>query len=221
MRASRVLPILLLLGGSLAFYLLDGRREAGPDSAAADRKDSVVDEARVPTEQKLAQVAALTLPESSQQTAEMHFWEQVERDSNQASTAEPREQAPEETGRQTRFDDYNYRPRKQVNTIKSVAVKPARTSPRSQQQGLTGTRSASIRWVNARGNTSRWKTRFDFQSGRIDNSTFCLNVGKGSIAYRECRKGAQQWLRNQCRTDRSINDEWRRMYCQAYRNYRT
>lgn len=221
MKAIHVLVIALLLAGSLGLYLLDGRKEVGPGSSAAGRKGSVVEEARVATRPQVAQVAALTVSEPPQRTAEMRFWEQVERDRKQKDATEQTEYEAEEAGRQTSFSDENYRPPKHVNTIKSVAIKPARKSTRSRQQTLTGSKPASVHWEDARGNTSRWKTSFDFHNSRIDNSTFCLNVDKGSIPYRECRKGAQQWLKDKCRTDRSIGDEWRRMYCQAYSNYRT
>lgn len=220
-KAICVLVISVLLVGSLALYLPEWRREAGPGNFAPGRKDSVVAQARVPTERQVGQVAARAVAEQPQRTAEMQFWEQVDRDRKQTSPTELREHKREAAGRQTSFSDYNYTPPKNVNTIKSVAVKPTGRSSSSSQHTLTGSKSASVHWADARGKVSRWRTSFDFQNSHIDNSTFCLNVGKGSIPYRECRKGAQQWLKDQCRTDNNIHEEWRRMYCQAHRSYRT
>jgi hypothetical protein len=48
----------------------------------------------------------------------------------------------------------------------------------------------------------------------VDASSVCLNYRRGSIEYRECRKGAKQWFKNQCRS--AGNSEMaRQRYCSA------
>lgn len=169
----------------------------------------------------LARGSGQAEPPQPQRTAEMIFWEQVERDRKQIDTPVPQRHEPEPASRQTSFNDANYTPPKQVNIIQSVPVRTSRKTADGGQQALTGSRSATVRWEDARGNRSSWKTSFKYRDGQIDNSTFCLNIGKGSIPYRECRKGARRWLKEQCRSDRSLEAEWRQMYCQAHSSYRT
>lgn len=52
----------------------------------------------------------------------------------------------------------------------------------------------------------------------VDASSVCRNHRQGSIDYRECRKGAKQWFKQQCRAaqDRGAGDDAaRRRYCSA------
>lgn len=48
----------------------------------------------------------------------------------------------------------------------------------------------------------------------IDASSVCLNYRRGSIEYRECRKGAKQWFKNQCR-GAGNSETARQRYCSA------
>lgn len=157
--------------------------------------------------------AGINQPAPPKLRAEELFWEQ-ERARQQ--------QAP---ARQTSFNDSNYRPSGNVNVIASAPVwSPAaqqHSTQRARLQGLTGTGRASVVWEDARGRRSSWLTEFTYRNGTIDNATFCLSLGKGSIDYRNCRKGAHSWLKNQCRTTRAISREWRDMYCHAEGAYRT
>lgn len=50
-------------------------------------------------------------------------------------------------------------------------------------------------------------------NNRVDSSSVCANHRRGSIDYRECRKGAKAWFRNQCRAQ--PNDQLRERYCSA------
>lgn len=153
----------------------------------------------------------LTAP---QQSAEELFWEQ-ERAAQQARPS----------GRQTSFSDSNYTPSGHINLIASTGGPPRRepeaAAPRFRVQGLTGTGTARVVWKDARGRLSSWQTSYAYRNGTIDNHSFCLGLGKGSIDYRNCRKGAHDWLREQCRSDRSISVEWRDMYCHAQSSFRT
>lgn len=211
-----LLVIPALLAASLGLYLLHDSLGTGPREVNAGR-----DASEAPTPVIVKPDPADSVSDPPRQTAEMAFWEQVERDRERPGTTSPSQPEPAAAGRQTRFNDQNYTPAGHVNIIQSVPVRPQNRSAGGSRQALTGSQSATVRWEDARGNRSSWKTRFEYRDGRIDNSTFCLNIGKGSIPYRECRKGAGQWLRDQCRSSRNIDDQWRQMYCRAHGSYRT
>lgn len=218
--ALNVLSVAMVFAGAMLFYLSQGAGKGGPSEQAFEPAERTVPSGRVLTDQQQPPEAARRQPQQPQRTAEMVFWEQVERERRQAKETRPQQEEPEPAGRQTSFSDANYAPPKQVNIIQSVPV-GSKTSARKGSRSLSGSKSASVRWVDARGNRSSWSTRFEYRDGRIDNSTFCLNIGKGSLAYRDCRKGARQWLKDQCRSDRALGDDWRRMYCRALSSYRT
>lgn len=219
--ARRVITITAVLGSGLLLYLNGNVWDPGPNHVDSGHQQSVIEMERPDPSQQAQPVAVDAEPQPPRPTAEMAFWEQVERDrKRQAPTVAP-DSEREVVARQTTFNDANYKPPKQVNIIQSVPVESTQRSTRTRAQGLSGSKAASVLWEDARGNTSRWKTTFDFHNNRIDNSSFCLNLGKGSLSYRDCRKGAQQWLKGQCRSGGSISDEWRRMYCHAYSSFRT
>jgi hypothetical protein len=48
---------------------------------------------------------------------------------------------------------------------------------------------------------------------RVDYGSVCTSYRVGSIEYRECRKGAKQWFKEQCRGER--NPALRERYCSA------
>lgn len=48
----------------------------------------------------------------------------------------------------------------------------------------------------------------------IDSSSVCMNYRQGSIKYRECRKGAKQWFKTQCREGNNAGAA-RQRYCSA------
>ncbi|WP_150276090.1 hypothetical protein [Halopseudomonas salina] len=218
---KRAVIITAVLGGGLLLYLNGNGRDPTPSQVDSGHQENVVETERPAPSQPAQSVAVEAAPQPPRPTAEMTFWEHVERDRKRQATTVPPDPEREVVARQTTFNDTNYMPPKQVNIIQSVPVESTRRSTRTRAQGLSGSKAASILWEDARGNTSRWKTTFDFHNNRIDNSSFCLNLGKGSLSYRDCRKGAQQWLKGQCRSSGSISDEWRRMYCHAYSNFRT
>lgn len=49
---------------------------------------------------------------------------------------------------------------------------------------------------------------------QIDGTSVCANQRRGSIEYRECRKGAKAWFKEQCR-DNSHNAAAHQRYCSA------
>lgn len=146
-------------------------------------------------------------------TAEELFWEQERARQQQVPT------------KQTSFNDSNYTPSANVNVIASIPAGSRTPQQKGQQrarpQGLTGAGTAKVLWEDARGRRTFWHTPFNYRDGKIDNATFCLSLGKGSIDYRNCRKGARSWLKDQCRSPQSMSREWRDMYCHAEGAYRT
>jgi hypothetical protein len=48
---------------------------------------------------------------------------------------------------------------------------------------------------------------------QIDSTSVCSNYRRGSITFRECRKGAKQWFKDRCRA--SGDDKSRQRYCSA------
>ena len=171
-------------------------------------------------------------PASPSAPAELISWSDATPQQNQSETLPPRASAhvwstdpvyPDHStsGRQTSFNDSNYRPSNQINIIASVPVTPPQRTASPQSRGLSGSSSARVAWVDARGRRTTWHTTFSYRGGVINNSSFCLEQGRGSIEYRECRKGAREWLKDRCRTTQDISDEWRQMYCRAHSGFRT
>lgn len=139
----------------------------------------------------------------------------------------PEEQAaakPDE--RQTVFNDSNYIPRLNVNLMESQHVRRAAQQHaaddrrRQTNRGLNGSRQIVVHWEDARGRRTDWPTSFTFDRNQIDNNSLCSNYRRGSIEYRTCRKGAREWLKGRCRSDRNMSDEWRTMYCFSGSNFR-
>ena len=117
--------------------------------------------------------------------------------------------------KQTVFNDQNYTPKRVANTM------PA---PRESGRSQTSSRPASARqsvqtywapwnWESVQSGRGGRKTRiggqFSYQvvNGRIDTSTVCQNETRGSIRYRDCRKGAKKYFNDNC----GLN----RMFCSA------
>lgn len=155
--------------------------------------------------------------ELQEETPEDIFWQSVE-ESDQGQAAERQ--------RQTVFNETNYRPRTNINTIPAPVPRIAATRERTRQEtterGLNGTkRIVKMPWRDARGRRSNWSTSFTYQNSIINNGSFCKNYRYGSIEYRTCRKAAKDWLRNRCQSNsQNMNDAWRGMYCSAESRFR-
>ncbi|WP_131038221.1 hypothetical protein [Pseudomonas jilinensis] len=179
------------------------KRQIAPPTAGLKQEP-----APVQPEQIAAQVPSK--PSTNQPTAEEIFWQNVERD---------RQAQAKQGERKTVFNDSNYAPRTNINTIQAPRQTEAAAPRQSQRlpQGLNG-RSSTIAmpWKDARGRTTYWRTSFSYQNSQIDNSSFCSNYRAGSIEYRTCRKAAKEWLKGECLSNSTrISTEWRRMYCHA------
>jgi len=66
-------------------------------------------------------------------------------------------------------------------------------------------------WDGKGGYRATWKV----EGNAINSSSVCLNHGRGSIEYRECRKGAKQWFKDQCRAAGDGSGAAKRRYCLA------
>jgi hypothetical protein len=64
-------------------------------------------------------------------------------------------------------------------------------------------------WDRKRSYTASWSV----SDNRVDHGSVCGGYRGGSIEYRECRKGAKQWFKEQCRVER--NPALRERYCSA------
>lgn len=120
--------------------------------------------------------------------------------------------------KQTVFNDYNYTPKGAVNSIPPPplsAYEPGearnRAHVREIHRAFNGppkhpiTKTAPWSWeTHSAGQgmrKGRVSGRFSYQvtNGRIDTSSVCKNEARGSIRYRDCRKGAKAYFKNQCR----------------------
>jgi hypothetical protein len=101
--------------------------------------------------------------------------------------------------RQTSFDNTNYRPPASVNVIQppTESYWPGADAPRyaSREQQV---RHDAWAWESA--NHERQHGRFEWieRDGAINYSSVCQNYRKGSIIYRDCRKGAKQAFARLC-----------------------
>jgi hypothetical protein len=155
-------------------------------------------------------------------TAEEFFWQNIEQERAAKELGQPPQQA-----RQTVFNDNNYKPRTDINTMESrqIAVASYNKAPppqarRESSSQINGTSNVTLKWRDARGRESQWPTTYSYRNSQIDNGSFCRNYGSGSIDYRTCRKAAKEWLNEQCGNGNRVQGDWQRMYCLANNGFR-
>lgn len=107
---------------------------------------------------------------------------------------------------QTKFNDQNYQPRGAVNTI---APPPRQYASTSQPPKRTTRRNIEHagEWIDKWSGGARYFAKWKVINNYIDNGSVCENHGRGSIDYRECRKGAKQYFRDECK---DWNERWNR-----------
>ncbi len=84
--------------------------------------------------------------------------------------------------------------------------------------------SKAIQHSDGKGYLAEWSVR----NNRIDPASVCLNYGPHSIEYRECRKAARDWYRQECRRWEQRQDperaertqRMRERYCSAATSFR-
>lgn len=69
-------------------------------------------------------------------------------------------------------------------------------------------------WISGWDGTGSYLANWQVVGNEIDSSSVCLDYRRGSIEYRECRKGAKQWFKDECRATRH-GDAAHRRYCSA------
>ena len=108
----------------------------------------------------------------------------------------------QEPKKQTVFNDSNYVPRGAINSMAPPVLtaysQPQRVQQRSQSQ-TRFVRSAKWEWDQGHDKKKVWG-RFEWVEvgGSIEWGSVCQNYRKGSIIYRDCRKGAKVSLINMC-----------------------
>jgi len=82
--------------------------------------------------------------------------------------------------------------------------------PVRRVSGSNGSESHQILgWDRKQWYTASWSVG----NNRVDYGTVCTSYRGGSIEYRECRKGAKQWFKEQCREE--PDPALRERYCSA------
>lgn len=121
--------------------------------------------------------------------------------------------------KQTVFNDDNYRPKTNINIIKSPTKQHLTSKDRlTRPIGLNGSGHTRLVWE-----TAWWQGTYRFSKSIIIYDDFCRSETyprKGSIEYRACRKAAKSYLRDECRAGRAKSREVRRMYCHAVDAFR-
>lgn len=104
--------------------------------------------------------------------------------------------------KQTSFSDENYTPRPLANTMQPPPARYyASNSPSSTQKRSVSreTNMSNWSWENGH-NKQRVGGRFEWivVSDQIDFSSVCQNYKRGSLIYRDCRKGAKVAFKKMC-----------------------
>lgn len=104
--------------------------------------------------------------------------------------------------KQTSFNDENYTPRPTVNTMQPPPARYYASNSSSSPQERSVTRETHLSnwsWENGHnkqrvGGQFRWTVVND----KIDFSSVCQNYKRGSLIYRDCRKGAKVAFKQMC-----------------------
>ncbi|SDF20558.1 hypothetical protein [Phytopseudomonas seleniipraecipitans] len=113
-----------------------------------------------------------------------------------------RQRAQETQERQTSFNDSNYKPKPIANTFAaSIYQAEAVSQPQKplRKEVREVTRSGTWSWESGH-QKKRVFGEFDWieRNGVIDHSSVCQNYQKGSLIYRDCRKGAKAKFKSMC-----------------------
>jgi hypothetical protein len=105
--------------------------------------------------------------------------------------------------------------------LESFRNQSSRTATQPQRSASSIERDAQ--WVDKWSGGGRYLAEWLIRDNRIDGTSVCANHKRGSIDYRECRKGAKQFYKEQCRawearSEQDRHDHSKRMeqrYCSA------
>ncbi|WP_312483938.1 hypothetical protein [Stutzerimonas nitrititolerans] len=103
---------------------------------------------------------------------------------------------------QTSFSDDNYTPRPATNTMQPPPARyyAANSSSSTQKRSVSReTHLSNWSWENGH-NKQRVSGRFEWTvvNGQIDYNSVCQNYQRGSLIYRDCRKGAKAAFKKMC-----------------------
>ncbi|WP_301362200.1 hypothetical protein [Stutzerimonas nitrititolerans] len=103
---------------------------------------------------------------------------------------------------QTSFSDDNYTPRPAANTMQPPPARyyAANSSSSTRKRSVSReTHLSSWSWENGH-NKQRVSGRFEWTvvNGQIDYNSVCQNYQRGSLTYRDCRKGAKVAFKKMC-----------------------
>lgn len=133
------------------------------------------------------------------------------------------QRAQETHERLTSFNDGNYKPKQPANTYSPPArqIASSQTSDRSTSRSMTRERDGE--WIDKWSGGARYYAEWEAVNNHIESSSVCANHKRGSIDYRECRKGAKQYFKEQCKawnaryqSDRKDwSEQMKQRYCAA------
>ncbi|MCY1283952.1 hypothetical protein D9M70_328430 [compost metagenome] len=166
-------------------------------------------------QEKPSSLPPLEEPDPNQPTAEEMFWSSV------------KQQETERKARikQTDYNDQNYTPRQPDNVVSMEGVRQSSAYQQPIQQSTTRSRTIEKdgEWIDKWSGGARYYATWTIVNNYIDGGSVCGNHKRGSIDYRECRKGAKQFFKDECRVwgerwqnDREPrSDKMRQRYCSA------
>ncbi|EJA2566538.1 TPA: hypothetical protein SLU74_006309 [Pseudomonas aeruginosa] len=125
-------------------------------------------------------------------STEQLFWDDVnERNRQQAQP------------KQTVYNDTNYVPKGATNIVDMEAVRQSEAYRNSTAASGISSRNSieqSGAWVDKWSGGARYYAEWTVFNNYIDDTSVCANHNRGSISYRECRKGAKQFFKEECRS---------------------
>ena len=123
----------------------------------------------------------------------------------------------------------NYTPKQQINTYTPPATHRIAQAPQQAQQRQANRvqRERDGYWIDKWSGGARYYAEWEIVNNYIDGTSVCANHRRGSIDYRECRKGAKQFFKDECkgwsdryRSDRKAwSDRMKQRYCSAASNF--
>lgn len=117
--------------------------------------------------------------------------------------------------RQTEFNDHNYQPSRQINSIAPTASVTLRAKPERDRRVIQSNLE-KVKWKSARGTATEYRVYYEYDNTNITFVSVCSNYRTGSLDYRNCRKAAKQWFGTRCNNSNASG----RMYCHASNAFR-
>ncbi|HBO0130978.1 hypothetical protein ACSEVE_24635 [Pseudomonas aeruginosa] len=148
-------------------------------------------------------------------TPEQPFWDNVnERNRQQVQP------------KQTVYNNTNYVPKGATNVVdmKAVRQSEAYRNPTVASSKLSrNSIEQSGAWVDKWSGGAHYYAGWTILNNYIDHTSVCANHKRGSIDYRECRKGAKQFFKKECRywegkwksNREPKSDQMKQRYCSA------